>query len=79
MQRAIWLAGKKAKLEAAKGARRLRRTINVTHPDGSQTSRELILTNKDEVNCRTCAIECMCLQLSLPCIQAHLLQWKGLR
>ncbi|CAL8462032.1 g1563 [Coccomyxa elongata] len=38
------------KLEAAPGARRIRRTITITNPeDGSQTTREIIYTDRDKV------------------------------
>ncbi len=38
------------KLEAARGARRIRRTITITNPeDGTQTIREIIYTDRDKV------------------------------
>ncbi len=38
------------KLEAAPGARRIRRTITITNPeDGTQTTREIIYTDRDKV------------------------------
>lgn len=40
----------RAPLEAEKGAKRLRRTIVTTHPDGSKTQRELIITSPDKVH-----------------------------
>ena len=42
-------AGKKPKQQVPSGARRLRRTIIMTHPDGTKSTREIIFTNKEEV------------------------------
>lgn len=53
------------KLEAAPGVRRIRRTIIMTNPaDGTQTTREIIYTDRDKAG-SPCSQHCLVCQIQM--------------